>query len=69
MKKLAKLHLRKVKSVTLSKDEMKKVVGSAGCNASSCGGPCSVTIGTLTYTGSCGWDISTDRMICACGVY
>lgn len=69
MKKLTKLHLQKVDAVTLSKNEMKRVVGSGGCSASSCGGSCSVTIGSLTYSGTCNWDISTDYMLCGCKIY
>lgn len=69
MQKLEKLRLQKVKAVELSKSEMKKIIGSGGCSASSCGGSCSYVIGGLTYSGNCDWDASTKYLLCACKVY
>ena len=69
MKKLLKLYLKQVGAMELSKNQMKKIIGaSSGCSGESCAGTCSVTIGSLTYLGSCSWDSSTDYLLCGCKV-
>lgn len=69
MKKLTKLCLKNVESVELSKNQMKRILGAdSGCSASSCAGSCSVTIGSLTYSGYCDWDSSTSYLVCGCRV-
>lgn len=70
MKKLSNLHLKKVESVKLSTDQMKKILGGdEGCSASSCAGECTVTIAGSTYKGKCDWDTSTGNLLCGCKVY
>lgn len=68
MKKLSKLRLKNVDPVELSKDQMKGILGATGCSASSCAGPCSFTMNGLHYSGSCGWDSSSDYLVCGCQV-
>ncbi|WP_455628922.1 TIGR04149 family rSAM-modified RiPP [Parabacteroides chinchillae] len=67
MKKLSKLRLRQVETMELSKNQMKKIIGArSGCSGESCAGSCSVTIGSILYSGTCSWDSSTEYLLCGC---